>query len=283
VKDVGRIRRGAAGYRLCSLKIYFHIVAGIAVALSNVCAVASDLTVVSTCPQQRHIPVTFKVDCSHLKDATTRALCRPFADNQACKVLPAYRKITGIHVERLCPTIVYAMYDRDNWPNVSAAGGVSIECRIDYLAEHALAPHAKSAIGPYEVHEILHQYQMADETLRELTVSHPLFSSSMLEAERAVGDMQAYDLGITRMEHGIPNLRTALDQATIAPTDRCRMAQSLIEEDLYLHDAKNVYRFYRRLENGPVRNAARQLSAMLNTVSGGTAKEFLLAHGCESF
>jgi hypothetical protein len=223
----------------------------------------------------------FKVDCSHLKDATTRALCRSFADNQACKVFPALRKITGIHLERLCPTITYTIYDRDNWPTATVAGRMSIECRIDYLAEHALASRAKSAIGPYELHEILHQYQMADETLREQTVSHPLFSSSMREAERAVGDMQAYDRGITRMHHGIPNLRTALDQAMIAPTDRCRMAQSIIEEDLYLHDAKNVYQFYRKLATGSVRNAAGRLTVMLNTLSGDTAKQVLLEHGCE--
>jgi hypothetical protein len=283
VKDVGRIRRGGASYHPCGLKVYFHIVAGIAVALANAPAVALDVTVVSTCPQQQHIPVAFKVDCSYLKDAATKALCGPFADNQACKVFPAYRKITNIYVEQLCPTIIYTIYDRDNWPNVGAGGGISIECRIDYLAEYALVPHAKSAIGPYEVHEILHQYQMADETLAELTAFHPLFSSSMLEAEREVGDTQAYELGITRMKDDIGSLRTALDQATIAPANRCRMAQIVIEKNLYLHNAKNVYQFYRRLANGPVRNATSRLSAMLNTLAGGTAKQFLRAHGCEAF
>jgi hypothetical protein len=206
-----------------------------------------------------------------------------FAEQQACKVFPAYRKITGIDVERLCPEIVYTLYERSNWPNGSTAGGLSLECRVDYLAEYALSPHAKSAIGPYEVHEILHQYQMADETLEELTTFHPLFASSMLEVEREIGDMETYQVGIARMKDGFRNLRTALDQATIAPTDRCRMAQTVIEEDLYLHNTKNVYQFYRMLANDTVGNATSRLSAMLNTLSGGSAKQFMLAHGCEPF
>ena len=160
---------------------------------------------------------------------------------------------------------------------------MSIECRIDYLAEYALAPHFKSAIGPYEVHEILHQYQMADATLAGLTALHPLFSSSMLEAEREVGDTQAYKQGIARMMDGIRDLRTALDQATIAPADRCRLAQSVVEEDLYLNDTENVYQFYRGLANGSEHDATSRLSAMLNTLSGGTAKQFLLSHGCEIY
>ena len=265
------------------MKICFLVATAIAVALANFPAVASDVTLVSSCPQQQHIPVTFKVDCSRLKDQATKALCGPFADNQACKVFPAYRKITSMQVERRCSTITYTIYDSDNWPNVNAAGGMSIECRIEYLAEYALAPYAKSVIGPYEVHEILHQYQMADGTLEELTAFHPLFSSSMLEAEREIDDTQAYELGITQMRDEIDILRTELDEATIAPADRCRMAQSVIEKDLYLHDAKNVYQFYRGLANDQMRDASSRLSAMLNALSRGTAKPFLLAHGCEAF
>jgi len=39
----------------------------------------------------------------------------------------------------------------------------------------------------------------------------------------------------------------------------------------------------RGLANGPVRNATSRLSAILNTLSGGTAKQFLREHGCEIY
>ena len=46
-----------------------------------------------------------------------------FAANQACKVFPAYRKITGIKLEQRCPTITYTIYDQDNFPH---AGGATV-------------------------------------------------------------------------------------------------------------------------------------------------------------
>jgi hypothetical protein len=61
------------------------------------------------------------------------------------------------------------------------------------------------------------------------------------------------------------------------------MAQAVVEEDLYLRNVKNVYQFYRRLANGAGRNATTRLSAILNELSGGTAKQFLREHGCEEF
>ncbi len=281
MNNVAKMRRGA-GHRVRN-RLRFHTVVGVAVALTNVPALASDVTLVSSCSQQQPTPIKIRVDCSHLKDSATKDLCGRFAENQTCKVLLAYRKITGIHVERRCPTVTYTIYDRHNWPNVNAAGGMSVECRVDYLAEYALQPNARSAIGPYEVHEILHQYQMADETLDELTAFHPLFSSSMLEAEREVGDMRAYQLGIAQMKDDSRNLRSERDEIANPPAYRCSEAQAVVEEGLYLQDSKNVYQFYRLLANGPVRNPMSRLSAMLNTLSGGAAKAFLLAHGCQMF
>jgi hypothetical protein len=269
--------------RVWTQKVRFHIVVGVAAALANT-AIASDMTVVvSSCPQKQHMPVEFKVDCSYLEDPTTRKLCRPFAENQACKVFPAYRKITGIDVEQLCPTISYTLYDRDNWPHGSAAGGVSLKCRIDQLAEYALRQNANSAIGPHEVHEMLHQYQMVHKTLDQLTALHPLFSSSMLEVERELGESKAFELGYGRLKQDIQRMQTSLDEGTIEAADMCRTAQTVIEEGLYLQDRNNVYQFYRTLANSAGRNPTDQMSAMLNALSGGAVRESLLAHGCESF
>jgi hypothetical protein len=268
--------------RAWNKKVRSHIVVAVAAMLANASASASDIIVVSSCPQKQHIPVEFKIDCSHLEESATRNLCVPFAENQACKVFPVYRKITGIDVERLCPTIIYTLYDRSNWP-YSVAGGISFRCRIDELAEYALRSNEKSAIGPHEVHEILHQYQMAHKTLDQVTAFHPLFSSSMLEAERELGNSEAYEMGYGRLKREIQGMQTSLGNATIQAVDRCRIAQAVIEEGLYLQDKSNVYQFYRTLADSAGRNPADQISAMLNASSAGRARPFLLAHGCEEF
>jgi hypothetical protein len=245
-------------------------------------AAPSNVTLVSSCPRQP-IPIPIEVDCSHLKDSEVKELCSRFAENQACKVFPALRKITGIHVEEQCSAITYTIYDRDNWPNAGAAGGISIKCRVDYLAQYALTPNAKSAIGPYEVHEMLHQYHLADETLDELTAFHALFLSSILEVERELGNVRAYELGVARLKEDNRNHRFGLDQAAVPPADRCMMAQSLIEKDLYLQNSRNVYQFYRMLAKRSARTPASRVSSMLSALAGDTAKQFLLAHGCEAF
>jgi hypothetical protein len=85
-----------------------------------------EVTTITACPSQTTIPVKFVVDCSHVKDAATRQLCSPFIANQACKVFPAYRKITGIRLEQRCPTITYTIYDKDNFPHAGGAGDLFI-------------------------------------------------------------------------------------------------------------------------------------------------------------
>src|SRR5580704_4175145 len=70
---------------------------------------ADEPIVVTSCPGEERIAVTFKVDCSHVRDPAARAQCRPFIENQACKVFPAYRRITGINLEKPCPEIVYTI------------------------------------------------------------------------------------------------------------------------------------------------------------------------------
>jgi hypothetical protein len=268
--------------RAWNQKVGLHIGAAVIAAFTNATAVASDIAVVSSCPQRQHIPVEFKIDCSHLKDPATRKLCDVFGENQACRVFPAYRKITGINIERLCPTIRYTLYDRANWP-YGPIGGVSFRCRIDQLAEYALRSNVKSTIGPHEFHEMLHQYQMAHKVLGQLTALHPLFSSSMLEAERELGEGAAYESGYERLKQEVQRMQMALTKGTIRGAGTCGIAQAVVEESLYLRDRSDVYLFYRTLAKDASRNPLDQISEMLNALSGGTIKQFLLAHGCREF
>jgi len=241
---------------------------------------AADVVMITACPGQTAIPVKFVIDCSHVKDAATRQLCAPFIANQACKVLPAYRKITGIRLEQRCPTITYTIYDKDNFPH-SGAGGMSYSCQIDHMAQYALLQWAHSKIGPYEVHEILHHYQMTSRELAAMTAGHVLFRSSMNEAIREVGDSASYDSFLAVWKRDIPQMRARLQNEGI-----CNLARSVIEGELYLQDSKNVYRFYSKLApivpKNPIDREAR-FNAMLNDVAGGKAKEFLTTYGCAPF
>ena len=99
---------------------------------------AQDVVAVSSCPDRLALPVTFVVDCSHVADLATKQLCRPFAENQACKVFWAYRNITGIHLEEKCPTFKYTIYDRDKSPHKEGEGGLALHCGADYMADYSL-------------------------------------------------------------------------------------------------------------------------------------------------
>jgi hypothetical protein len=97
---------------------------------------AQDVVTISSCPGAEPLPVTFQVDCSAVADPANRALCRPFAQNQACKVFPAYRKITGIHMEDSCPVFKYTIYDKDKWPyQDSKDGGRAERCGAQILTD----------------------------------------------------------------------------------------------------------------------------------------------------
>lgn len=83
---------------------------------------AADMTTITACPSQPTIPVKSTVDCTHVKDAATLQPCGAFTANQACKVFPAYRNITGIKAEERCPMIPYTIYDKDKFPHAGAGG-----------------------------------------------------------------------------------------------------------------------------------------------------------------
>jgi hypothetical protein len=261
------------------------VVVCIAVATSTIVR-AADVVTIRACSSQATIPVTFVVDCSHLKDAATRQLCAPFAANQACKVFPAYRKITGIRLEQRCSTITYTLYDKDNFPHSAGAGGISYDCRIDYMAQYALQPSRHPQLGPDDVHEILHHYQMSSKELAGMTAVHTLFETSMPEAEREVRDSVAYQSSLAALKADLPRMRERLKDGKVRPRDRCKLARAVIEGELYLHDRRNVYRFYAKLASVAPRNPAEReakFNAMLNDVAGGKAKEFLTTYGCAPF
>jgi hypothetical protein len=52
-------------------------------------------------------------------------------------------------------------------------------------------------------------------------------------------------------------MQASLDKGMIKAAETCRIAQTVIEEGLYLQDRNNVYRFYRTLSNDARRNPRR--------------------------
>jgi hypothetical protein len=248
---------------------------------------AQDVTSVSSCPGQEKLPVIFQIDCSHIKDGASRQLCRPFIENQACKVFPAYRRITGIKLEDTCQAIKFMIYDEDSWPHPQGeAGGMALHCSVDYLAKYSVKVGFNPKMGPYDVHEILHEYQMA---LGPLPSMHPLFSSSMAEATRAIGDETRYERLVTEMRSEAKRLHDELESGKYKGNPReCELAQVTVEENLYLENPKVVSTFYLKLppakgNSQPERNA--RFSRMLYVVSSDNreVKKLLTDHGCGPF
>ncbi len=245
-------------------------------------AFAQDQVTVSSCPGEIKLPVTFQVDCSHVADPATKKLCKPFAENQACKVFFAYRKITGINLEDSCPTMQYSIYDKDKWPMKGGeVGGFAGKCKASLMTDFSLL--LKSQIGPYDVHEILHVYQ---DDLGALPYSHILFGPSMVEARHQIGDNRGYFDAMTHLKADIKGIEAQFEKGTIKVDDRCGLAEIYTEETLYLKDANNVEQFYRKLVRGKLRDMAdrqARFNRMYDEVSGGTAKQYLVSHGCPAF
>jgi len=232
------------------------------------CALAQDQITVSSCPGQPTIPVTFQIDCSHLKNAADKQLCKPFIENQACKVFPAYRKITGINLEQTCKSIKFTIYQDDNWPHPKGEGGLALNCGVDYLQEYSIHSHPKSKIGPYDVHELLHEYHIP---LGALPDAHVLFTSSMAEAMREIGETDEYDAAMKRMKEESQRLQNDLDNGRITGPKQCTAAETHVEETLYLENSRSVYAFYRKL--APSRNPSQadrqaRFNRMFYLVSG---------------
>lgn len=248
-------------------------------------AAAQDQISVSACPGQAKIPVSFQIECSHVKDAATRQLCRPFILNQACKVFPAYRKITGIELEKTCKSIKFTIFDDDNWPHPKGEGGLALNCAVDYLAKYSLQSHSQSKIGPYDVHELLHEYQIA---LGALPDAHVLFSSSMAEAMKEIGATDDYERDLKNIEAEAPRLKQQLESGKISGPKQCVVAETQVEESLYLENSRAVYAFYRKLVTSRSPSQAdreARFDRMFWIVSGPKpeVKKFFLDNGCSPF
>lgn len=246
---------------------------------------AQDQASVSTCPGQPKIPVSFQIDCSHVKAPADKELCHPFIQNQACKVFPAYRKITGINLENTCKSIKFTIYDDDNWPHPKGEGGLALNCGVDYLAKYSLQAHPRSKIGPYDVHELLHEYQIA---LGALPDAHVLFSSSMAEALKEIGETDEYNRSMQNIKAEAPRLKQELQDGKIPEPKRCPVAETQIEETLYLENSGSVYAFYRKLtisRNPSQADRQARFDRMFYIVSGPKpeVKKFLLDSGCSPF
>jgi hypothetical protein len=253
------------------------LLAGALAAGSWVCA--DEPVVVTSCPGQARIAVRFQVDCSHVRDPAARGHCKPFIENQACKVFPAYRRITGIELEKQCPEVTYTIYDKDQWPHQQGGeGGVALRCSTELLSEFSVL--FKSQIGPYDVHELLHLYQ---DQLGALPYSHSLFGASQLEARREIGDRYGYEAAFAHMKQEVSDPGLEQRFARMASDERCRIAEVHEEARLYISNPKVVYAFYRKLEIGRLRDQAdreARFDRMLDRVSEGGSRPFLLAHGC---
>jgi hypothetical protein len=253
-------------------------------ALLSVPALAQDIVTVDHCPGPNPLPMTFQIDCTHVANPEAKADCRPFAENQACKVFFAYRKITGFKLEQYCQTFKYTLYDKDQWPHESAdVGGLALNCGADLMTDSLIR---SPIVGPYDVHEMLHVYQ--DRPLGALPDAHILFGPAMAEAQRLIGDGKSNWNAMSRMKAELNRTATAPNPREASlPTDRqCVDAEFYIEDSLYVKNTNNVYNYYRKLEPGHVKDMNDRLARfnrMFDVVSGGAAKQYLLAHGCAAF
>jgi hypothetical protein len=272
------------------LHLHIHTILWI-LALSMACASpikaagAYDVITVASCPGLTKIPVIFQIDCSHLSDGATKELCTPFIHNQACAVFPAYRKITGINLEDTCKSIKFTIYEETNWPHPKGEGGLALQCAVDYLSKYSLQAHPTSKIGPYDVHELLHEYQIA---LGALPDAHILFSSSMAEALREIGEMDEYQRSMKNMKEEAPRLAEELRSGKIKGDKQCVAAMTQVEESVYMENSRAVYAYYRKLVRSRTADLAdrqRRFGRMLWVVSGPKpeVKQFLLDNGCAKF
>jgi hypothetical protein len=245
---------------------------------------ADDQITVSNCPGQTALPVTFQIDCSNVKDPAAKQLCKPFIENQACKVFPAYRQITGINLEDTCRSINYTIYDKDNWPGGGEAGGLALKCAVQYLAEYSVNTKTQPKTGPYDTHELLHEYQTV---LGAIPYAHILFGPSQAEAMRLIGDVESYNRSVAQMKETTGNFEERFQKlSNRSGLEKCVLAEIQLEETLYLDDPKTVYAFYRKLVRSRVADLAdrqARFNRMYNTVSGDKSRQFLIAHGCAPF
>jgi len=240
----------------------------------------------------KKIPMIFSIDCSHLK-AGDRNTCEAFIENVACRAFPAYEKITQINLEKRCPQLTYTIYTSQNWPHKNKPfGGLSQDCKADYIDENSVNQQwFELPSGPYDAHEILHHFQMSMGL--ENTYEHPLFASSMAEAMKLIGDKPGFQNAIQGMENDITNFINHPEKVG----GKCKIAQAVVEEGLYLKNNNIIYEIYSDLLNGnpqvPIPPSGTDstiwdetfISKALYKVSGNEnkVKSYLIQNGCAAF
>jgi len=261
--------------------LWFGLSLGMCVATGR--AVGQEAARVESCPGNRNTPVVFLADCSHVTDGTAKQLCGAFLENQACKVFPAYRTLTGIHLEEKCPTMKYTIYEKENWPypNLKGEGGLAGKCEITLMSDYSLK--VKSKIGPYDLHELLHEYQMV---AGPFSTEHPFFDVTQTEAAKQIGDAEGAEAYLRKVKNEISAGDQALQKAS-GGLKECTMAQLVVVNQLYLEDPRIVGAIYRKLGPLPERKALEALQVRENRtiyiVSNEKAKPFLMEHGCAKF
>lgn len=140
-------------------------------------------------------------------------------------------------------------------------------------------------IGPYDVHELLHEYHIA---LGALPSAHVLFSCSMAEATREIGETEDYERALANMKNEAPRLEQELREGKVTGDKQCTVAETQVEETIYLTGSRSVYAFYRKV--GVSRSPSQadreaRFDRMFYIVSGPKpeVRKFLLAHGCSAF
>jgi hypothetical protein len=108
----------------------------------------------------------------------------------------------------------------------------------------------------------------------------------MVEATRLIGDSERYAALMKDTRRDMDRIQDQLERRAVAPDTECLDAELTTEFSLYLKDPNNVRQFYLVLtHDGEMRTRDPQsrFDQMYDKVSGGTARTYLLQHGCRFF
>ena len=107
-----------------------------------------------------------------------------------------------------------------------------------------------------------------------------------VEAIRAIGDKQTYARRMRTIRDETVSLEKAFQDGKVTPANRCKLANTLFDETLYLKNTAIVSEYYAWLLQHPEKgkeSPQARFNRMFNAVSKGEARAFLAAHGCDIF
>jgi hypothetical protein len=105
----------------------------------------------------------------------------------------------------------------------------------------------------------------------------------MDEATRLIGDSEGYAVRMKNDQGDMDRINKQLERGALAPETECLYAELTTEFSLYLKDPNNVRQFYLVLMHDgemQTRDPQSRFDQMYDKVSGGTARPYLLQHGC---